>query len=109
MSRDLEYRQLICCRKWLTLRRRKLTAQPLCEICAAAGKVTPATEVHHVRPVESAPTFADRERLAYDWDNLQSLCHACHKAAHKALYKATPEDKRNAAHNLLADFIKHNT
>ena len=52
MAKDADYRRLIHTARWLRLRRDTLTAHPLCERCQVDGYVTPATEVHHVRPVE---------------------------------------------------------
>ena len=56
---------------------------PLCEICAVAGIITPGTEVHHVKPIDIGANDMERTRLAYDPGNLQTLCHACHVQVHK--------------------------
>ena len=45
-------------------------AHPLCVECQRDSRVTPATDVHHVRPVREGGTDED--------SNLQALCHACH-------------------------------
>lgn len=50
----------------------KLTQFPLCELCLMSGRVTPATEVHHILTVEDYPE--ETENLMY----LQSLCAECH-------------------------------
>lgn len=60
-------------RSWEKLRARFIATNPLCAHCDAAGLVTPATEVDHIRPFDG---LADPLRLA--WNNLQSLCHSCH-------------------------------
>jgi hypothetical protein len=57
---------------WKWLRRVKLTADPLCELC---GK--PATDVDHKASINAG---GDRHDMA----NLQSLCHECH--SRKTLY-----------------------
>jgi len=85
MAKDKDYVQLIHTERWLKLRRDKLTASPLCERCSQAGLVTPATEVHHVTPVEEGLTYAAKVRLMYDYHNLRSLCHACHVLTHTEL------------------------
>jgi 5-methylcytosine-specific restriction endonuclease McrA len=55
----------------------------MCQDCKAKGKVVPATEVHHVIPLE------DRPDLALELSNLRCLCHDCHeKTKHKAKTKA---------------------
>ena len=61
MAKDKDYVQLIHTERWLRLRRDKLTASPLCERCQQAGLLTPATEVHHVTPVEDGLTYTANE------------------------------------------------
>ena len=77
--------------EWRKLRTAKLRAQPLCEKCISDGLaagvkpfgyVRSACCVHHVVPIESAKTMADMKRLAFDWNNLQSLCIECHRKIH---------------------------
>ena len=46
----------------------------LCRACAARGRVTPATEVDHIRPHRG-----DRV-LFWDESNWQPLCQRCHSA-----------------------------
>lgn len=58
---------------WRKLSLHKRTIDPLCEHCLSHGKTTPATEVHHIIPIASAP------HLRMDTDNLMSVCHACHE------------------------------
>lgn len=48
-----------------------LAAEPLCRMCAAEGRVTAATLVDHIVPIEDGgAVLADA--------NLQSLCIPCH-------------------------------
>ena len=82
MAKDKDYRRLIHSNRWIKLRRAKLTACPLCEDCKETGRITPATEVHHIKPVEDALNLADKESLMFDIHNLRALCHDCHVAAH---------------------------
>mgnify|MGYP002524169428 FL=1 len=56
MAKDETYKRLINTSRWQSLRRAVLTAHPVCERCEAEGLVTPACEVHHRVPVESAVT-----------------------------------------------------
>jgi 5-methylcytosine-specific restriction endonuclease McrA len=42
-------------------------------------------EVHHKIPFETGKTPEEVEKLAYDWDNIESLCEPCHEARHKEL------------------------
>lgn len=58
---------------WLRLRKRKLIASPLCEECEKSGRLTAAEEVHHKQPFHGK-----HDPLRLDWENLESLCRACH-------------------------------
>ena len=57
---------------WRRIRARYIKAHPLCEDCLAAGRYTPATEVHHVLPLSEGGTHGE--------GNLRALCHSCHSA-----------------------------
>lgn len=97
MSKDPHYRKMINSARWQHLRRSVLSAHSLCERCLAEGFVTPAHEVHHIRPVESAVTFAEKERLMFDPANLRALCHECHVRTHKEMGRRREDiRKRNA-------------
>lgn len=85
MNRKEQYSRLMNTARWRELRRWKLSRNPLCEQCAENDKVTPAVEVHHVKPVEDGRSMAEMSSLAYDLHNLRSLCHKCHVNEHKAL------------------------
>lgn len=98
MAKDKEYNQLIHTGRWLRLRRDVLTAHPICQRCEHEGKITPATEVHHVRPVEEAVGKAERRQRMYDPANLRALCHDCHVRTHTELGRCgkAATKKRNA-------------
>lgn len=53
-----------------------------CQDCKRYGRLTEATEVHHIKPFDEYP------ELAFDNSNLVSLCHACHNARHPEKAKA---------------------
>lgn len=69
-------------RRWERLRAEKLRRQPLCEICLAAGRITPAEDVHHKISFMSSEDPDIRHHLFYDFDNLMSLCKECHGSVH---------------------------
>ncbi len=66
---------------WLRLRKRKLQANPLCEECErkaeTSGRLTVALaeQVHHKTPFNGV-----NDPLRLDWNNLEALCRACHRA-----------------------------
>ena len=57
-------------RAWQVIRDRYISAHPLCEVCKENGKLTPAEEVHHIKPLSEGGTNAE--------ENLMSLCKPCH-------------------------------
>lgn len=100
MAKDKDYIQLINTSRWQRLRRDVLTARPLCERCEEEGYITPATEVHHRKPVESGINYAEKRRLMYDPDNLCPLCHSCHVKVHTEMGRCgkAATRKRNDEH-----------
>jgi len=62
--------------RWDKVKSLKLRANPVCERCASEGRVTIATVVHHVIPVNERPD------LLLSFENLKSLCRRCHAREH---------------------------
>ena len=104
MARDRDYNKLINCMRWRRLRNERLSRHPLCEQCEKEGRLTYATEVHHITPVETGLTLADKERLAYNPSNLIALCHDCHVKAHKALLSYSKSETKRREKERLDDF-----
>ncbi len=64
-------------KKWKKVRERVLIRDNLmCKICRDNKLSTIAVEVHHIQYLEH------REDLAYDMDNLISICRKCHMEIH---------------------------
>ena len=76
------YQLLINNGRWQKLRLKKVKASPLCERCLEMGITKETEEVHHIKPVESTTDPSKMKELAYDYDNLQSLCKVCHGQVH---------------------------
>ena len=55
---------------------------PLCERCEKAGKVVPAEDCHHIISFMTGKTLLDKKALAFDPNNLESLCKECHQKEH---------------------------
>ena len=55
---------------WRKLRAQFLSGHPLCEECRKAGRLTKATEVHHILPLSRGGS--------HDEQNLMALCKPCH-------------------------------
>ena len=77
-------------REWRVLSDEYKRQHPLCEMCIEEGQakgirrgyVTSAHCVHHKVPIETATTMAEMRQLAFDWNNLQSLCRRHHHMVH---------------------------
>ena len=65
-------------RSWHRARKLQLQREPLCERCLAAGKIEPATAVHHRVAV------AERPDLSFDPANWESICEPCHARIERA-------------------------
>lgn len=57
---------------WQRMRLAQLDAEPECRYCKAMGWVVPANTVDHIKP------HRGNRKLAFDQNNLQSLCKPCH-------------------------------
>ena len=60
--------------EWARLRLQVLADEPLCRMCQAAGRVTAAREVHHLRGFSG---IHDPLRLDRRW--LAPICVPCHR------------------------------
>lgn len=69
-------------KQWRDVREMKLNRDPLCEDCMDRGVVTPGVDVDHVKPRKQFPD------LAFDLDNLRTLCKRCHGKKTRAEGKA---------------------
>jgi len=68
----LTWRKLYKDPRWKKLRRQFLARNPICSDCAEFGLVVLATDVDHIER-----HMGDLAK-AFDWKNLQGLCHRCH-------------------------------
>ena len=109
-------------REWKQLTILKKRANPLCEQCIKDGEaigipggyVKSVECVHHIIPIETARTKEEMRRLAFDWNNLMSLCKSCHARIHKELGSNTAKIVRQRAQarqdrwadNLMSKFVK---
>ena len=105
MAKDENYIKLINASKWRKLRLKKLQSNPLCECEECRDKITPATEVHHITPVESVTLLTQMELLAYDWNNLMSVSHECHIRIHTEMFSHTKENVKKASMRRTQRFI----
>lgn len=94
MSKDVNYRKMIGSMRWLRLRKEKLKLNPLCQDCLEQGIYTPAQEIHHITPCETARSVRQMEELMFNIGNLRSLCHDCHVLVHKKLASHSKDAQR---------------
>lgn len=67
---------------WKALRQKKITDQPLCEVCLQRGITKPASDIHHAIKFYDQFTEELKALLFSDYDNLISVCEDCHHCLH---------------------------
>ena len=101
-------------REWKELRIAKLrSTNGLCEECMKQGIVTSAHAVHHRHPIEESTSKAEMRKWAFMWENLVSVCDACHAKIHKEQGKGTKALAKQRAEqrherwkdNLMSKFV----
>lgn len=80
---------------WRRFRQSYLMSHPLCELHSALNEVVPAEEVHHIVPISQAGSRLEANDIAFDSNNLMSLCRECHNWYHAIQHgrHMTPDDK----------------
>lgn len=73
-------------RIWQKLRLIHLAEHPLCVHCQRDGRITVATQVHHIQPLSAGGTNAR--------ENLQSLCDSCHSRVTRACHSRKTMSER---------------
>ena len=89
-------------------------SQSAVRVCEREGIVTSAHAVHHRHPIEESTSKAEMRKWAFMWDNLVSVCDACHAKIHKEershskeAVKARAEQRHERwKDNLINRFIK---
>lgn len=77
-DRENPWRKWYRTSKWRRRRAKQLAMEPLCRMCAARGRVTPASVADHVIP------HRGDEHLFWHGE-LQSLCKPCHDSDKQAM------------------------
>lgn len=69
--------------RWRNLVKVKRMISPLCQKCLAEGRTTATQEIHHVIPLKACGGDINYLlQLAFDYENLMSLCCNCHEEIH---------------------------
>ena len=79
---DAARRKIYNSERWRRLRAWKFANNPLCEKCLENDITTPAEDIHHIISFMSTDDPFRRKELAYDYNNLQSLCKDHHQEIH---------------------------
>lgn len=67
---------------WKRLRDSHLMEHPLCEVCELEGKITLAEHCHHLHTFMDGRNELEQKTLAFDPNNLCSVCSQCHNRLH---------------------------
>ena len=87
-------------KEWKILRAEALSRDGyLCQECKKKGIITPATTVHHIKPLRID------EKKALQLSNLETVCAACHNQLHRersqTLKKKNSNIKARKAKNIV--------
>ena len=74
---------------WKQLTKAKRMRDPLCEVCKMEGRITPASDTHHLKSFTTNANNSTQINLslAYDSQNLLSVCDKCHWEIHHGKLK----------------------
>lgn len=67
---------------WKRLRSTFYSEHPCCEECLKRQKITPTSDIHHLRRFSSGKTEEERWTLLLSQNNLRALCESCHMKYH---------------------------
>lgn len=70
--------------KWRKLREAKLMQDPLCEMCLQNEIITAGVDIHHIVSFVQVSDPLRRKELAFDFNNLMTLCKVCHQKLHNS-------------------------
>ncbi|MDL2305360.1 HNH endonuclease [Bacteroides sp. OttesenSCG-928-D19] len=79
---DKERRKIYNSERWRKLSNLKFIDNPLCENCQDKGVAKPSEDIHHIISFMTTDDSMQRIQLAYDYNNLMSLCKECHQEIH---------------------------
>lgn len=80
--------------RWKHVRKSYFMQFPLCQKCLAEGRTTETEEIHHRIPLKTCNGDLNYLlQLAFDYDNLMSVCTQCHHDIHR-LMKAPHSNKK---------------
>ena len=72
--------------RWQRVRKAYFMEHPLCERCLAEGRTKETEEIHHIIPLKTCNGDLNYLlQLAFDYDNLMSVCCQCHELTHQEL------------------------
>ena len=95
MSRDPRYQKLLNSPRWCEVKRIVWArAEGLCERCRREGYFTPGVDCHHIKPVEGAHAVDGPDGMkerAYNPENIELVCVACHIKTHEEMRSHTKE------------------
>ncbi len=105
-SRDQDYLRLMRSKQWRVLRNQLLASFPLCVRCKNEGRITSATEIHHIVPVENGRNYQEKQQLAFSVANLIPLCRECHRQEHILLGKNTRQQQEAKAKTRAEEYCR---
>lgn len=83
-NRDKKYLRFYNSKAWAVLKDKRLQdSNYMCDRCKELGRHKMATEVHHIKPIQTDEGWERR----LDYDNTKSVCIECHNYYHNRFQK----------------------
>lgn len=71
---------------WKGMRLKQIQEHPLCEVCNIEGRITLAEHGHHLISFVGK-SEEEKQQLAFNTDNVISVCAKCHNEIHNGKYR----------------------
>lgn len=101
-----KYKKLINSQRWLKIRKKLISNHPLCFDCLRKDIITPATDLHHIIPINQIKSESEIERLFFSNYNLVPLCHECHVKRHSVVKSKSKESVTETNKSINERFAK---
>lgn len=89
MKQDTKYQEYLNSEKWKRIAKQRLEIDGYCcVVCGAVGTTGNPLEIHHL----SYKHLYEEENRVFE--DLVTLCHACHKSVHALMNRVTSKDGR---------------
>lgn len=78
---------------WKNMTKQQIQNVPLCQVCEIEGRITLAEHSHHLISFVGK-SEEEKQQLAFNPDNIVSVCAKCHNEIHNGKYRGCTSVKQ---------------